>query len=134
MRLPAVFLLAASGVLVARANAAESSATSAAGSVPLPFTLKQDGPEWWLASPEGRRFFSMGVCLVTRGASKESFDRENPGYGSWQHYTNDRAWADATLHRLKNWNFTTIGAWSHHGVLLKSSNMLVGLTPVLHVG
>jgi hypothetical protein len=76
----------------------------------------------------------VGVCVTTRGLAPESFDPENPGYAAWQHYPNDRAWADETLRRLKGWGFTTIGAWSHHQLLLQSSNMLMGLTPVLHVG
>lgn len=113
---------------------ADSSASDGNSRVHPPFTLRQTNSAWWLCSPEGGRFFSVGICLVTRGASRDGFDRENPGYASWQHYPDDRAWADETLHRLKSWNFTTIGAWSHHGVLLQSSNMLRGLTPVLHVG
>ncbi len=134
MRLPAVFLFAATGILVVPAPGADSSAMSGSGALQPPFTLRQTNSAWWLASPEGRRFFSVGVCLVTSGASRKAFDRENPGYASWQHYADDRAWADATLRRLKSWNFTTLGAWSHHGVLLQSSNMLGGLTPVLHAG
>ena len=134
MRLPAVFLFAATGMLVASAPAADSSALPGGVALPRAFTLRQTNSAWWLASPEGKAFFSVGVCLVTRGASREGFDRENPGYASWQHYANDPEWADATLRRLRSWNFTTIGAWSHHGVLLQSSNMLGGLTPVLHVG
>jgi len=99
-----------------------------------PFTLRRDGEQWWLHSPAGERFFSVGVCLVTRGASRDSFNPTNPGYASWQHYPSDAAWADATLKRLKEWRFDTIGAWSHHSNLLASPHMLRGLTPVLHVG
>src|SRR6185503_16716317 len=134
MRLPPIILLAASALFAMPALGADASALPVSGALQPPFTLRQTNSAWWLASPEGRPFFSVGVCLVTRGASRDAFDRENPSYASWQHYTDDRAWADATLHRLKSWNFTTIGAWSHHRVLLQSSNMLGGLTPVLHVG
>ena len=99
-----------------------------------PFTLQQSNSVWRLVSPEGRPFFSVGVCVTTRGTSREKIDADNPGYAAWQHYPNDRAWADATLSRLKGWGFTTVGAWSDHKTLLQSSNMLAGLTPVLHVG
>jgi hypothetical protein len=99
-----------------------------------PFTLQQSNSIWRLVSPEGRPFFSVGVCVATRGAAREHFDLENPSYAAWQHYPDDRAWADATLRRLRQWGFTTIGAWSDHKLLLQSSNMLAGLTPVLHVG
>jgi len=135
MRLPAIFHFAATmAIFAAPAHEADSAEVVPAATTRPPFTLRQTNSSWWLASPEGRPFFSVGVCLVTRGASRDGFDRENPGYASWQHYADDRAWADATLRRLKSWSFTTIGAWSHHGVLLNSSNMLGGLTPVLHVG
>ena len=100
----------------------------------LPFTLQQSNSVWRLVSPEGRPFFSVGVCVTTRGMERDKFDSENPGYAAWQHYPNDAAWADTTLRRLKQWGFTTVGAWSDHKVLLQSSNMLAGLTPVLHVG
>ncbi len=99
-----------------------------------PFALQTSNSVWRLVSPEGRPFFSMGVCVATRGTSREHFDSENPGYAAWQHYPDDRAWADTTLRRLRQWGFTTVGAWSEHRLLLQSSNMLAGLAPVLHVG
>lgn len=99
-----------------------------------PFVLQQTNSAWLLVSPVGQPFFSVGVCVTTRGATRESFDAENPGYAAWRHYPNDAAWADTTLRRLKAWKFTTIGAWSDHQLLLPSSNMVAGLTPVLHVG
>jgi hypothetical protein len=99
-----------------------------------PFSLHQSNSTWWLVSPEGKPFFSVGVCVTTRGASRENFDPENPGYAAWQYYPNDTAWADATLQRLQQWGFTTVGAWSDHKLLLQSSNMLAGLMPVLHIG
>ena len=109
-------------------------AFSAASSNAPPFTLSRDGNQWWLRSPDGQPFFSVGVCFVTRGASRESFNPTNPGYAAWQHYQNNAAWADTTLKRLRQWRFETIGAWSHHSNLAASPYMLRGLTPVLHVG
>lgn len=99
-----------------------------------PFSLKQEAGKWWLVSPQGDPFFSKGVCLVTRGASREAWDPENPGYASWRYHDDDTAWAEETLRRLNLWTFTTIGAWSDHDILLKSRYMLRGLTPVLHMG
>jgi len=128
-RLP--YFIAAAG-LVLTLGAFPGRANSAA--VHPPFVLQQSNSIWRLASPEGKPFFSVGVCVTTRGATREHFDSENPGYAAWQHYPDDRAWADATLRRLKQWGFTTVGAWSEHTTLLKSSNMLAGLTPVLHIG
>ena len=45
-----------------------------------PFSIEKEGPFWWIRSPEGRKFFSRGVCCVDQGASRESFDPENPSY------------------------------------------------------
>ena len=123
------FLLGATVSLLASGAGA-----SAASSNTPPFTLSRDGTQWWLRSPDGQPFFAVGVCLVTRGASRESFNPTNPGYAAWQHYPSDAAWADATLKRLREWRFETIGAWSHHSNLIGSPHMLRGLTPVLHVG
>jgi hypothetical protein len=99
-----------------------------------PFSLQRSNSTWRLVSPEDSPFFSVGVCVVTRGASRDELDPENPGYAAWQHYSNDRTWADTTLQRLRQWGFTTVGAWSDHKTLLGSSNMLTGLTPILHIG
>jgi hypothetical protein len=113
---------------------APHSAFAAVSNAP-PFTLSRDGDQWWLRSPDGQRFFSVGVCVVTPGAVvRESFNPTNPGYAAWQHHPSDSAWADATLKRLREWRFDTIGAWSHHNNLITSPHMLRGLTPVLHVG
>jgi len=126
----------ASPALLASAFLALTAMRPLAGSVSnsRPFALVQSNSMWRLTTPQGRPFFSVGVCVTTRGTSRETFDPENPGYAAWQHYSNDASWADATLQRLKSWGFTTIGAWSDHKTLLHSSNMLAGLTPVLHVG
>src|SRR5262249_31886327 len=62
------------------------------------------------------------------------FDPENPSYAAWQHYPDDRTWAEAALRRLKSWGFTTIGAWSDHAVLMQADERLPCLTPVLHIG
>ncbi len=108
--------------------------TAPATEPPPPFRLVETNSHWWLAAPSGERFISKGVAVVTRGAKREEFDPENPGYASWQHYRTDDEWADTTLARLRDWGFTTVGGWSHDRILLKSTNMLGGLTPVLHVG
>jgi len=109
-------------------------AHSAGSSDRPPFALRQTDSLWWLVSPEGRRFFSRGVCVVTRGLSREAFDPENPGYAAWQHYADDRAWADATLRRLLDWGFTTIGGWSDLEPLRQSPYGTLSETAVLHIG
>lgn len=103
-------------------------------SVPPSFSIAvQDGVSW-LATPEGRRFFSRSVCVVTPGLSQDSYDLENPAYAAWQHYPDTNAWAAATSRRLKSWGFTTLGAWSDVGALRPFSDDGLFLTPVLHMG
>src|SRR5215471_11516923 len=75
----------------------------------LPFSIQQQDKKTWLVKPNGEKFFSLGVCCVNQGALREEFDSANPGYAAWQHYPDSNVWAKATLQRLKNWGFTTVG-------------------------
>ncbi len=104
------------GVSVARlalgggfgAHAAEGEALA-----PTPaFSIQKPEEAFWLVSPKGHRFFSLGVCCVNQGVSPGEFDAANPGYDAWQHYAGSNQWANATQRRLKAWGFTTIGRWS----------------------
>jgi hypothetical protein len=97
-------------------------------------SLQQHEAGWWLVAPDGRRFFSLGMCGVSQGTPQASFDLENPSYGAWQHHATPNAWADATLRRLKSWGMTTVGAWSDFDTLRQSSEQTLHLTPVLHIG
>lgn len=108
-------------------------ATAASGAR-LPFSIQRQDAGWWLASPEGRRFFSLGVCCVQQGASPQSFDPDNPGYAAWRQYDTPVAWADANLRRIKSWGFTTIGGWGDFETLRKSPDQTLYFTPVLHIG
>jgi hypothetical protein len=98
------------------------------------FSIRQQDTGWWLVSPRGQRFFSLGVCCVNQGFSRQAFDPENPGYAAWQHYQDAGSWADATATRLKAWGFTTLGAWSDHRTLGQAKEMTLWLTPILHIG
>ncbi|HZO85494.1 MAG TPA: hypothetical protein VFC26_09785 [Verrucomicrobiae bacterium] len=99
-----------------------------------PFTILRSGERFSLMDPNGQPFFSLGVCVVTQGDSRENFDPENPPYAAWQQYARPEAWADATLRRLADWKFTTVGGWSDYKTLRNSTNMLRAFTPVLHIG
>jgi hypothetical protein len=99
-----------------------------------PFALRESAGRWQLISPQGRPFFSRGVCMVTPGTSHEEYDGENPSYAYWKTHRTEQAWADVTLKRLHDWRFTTIGAWSETNLLQTSPHALPVLTPVLHLG
>ena len=72
--------------------------------------------------------------MVNQGASREKFSSTNPGYAAFQHYENSNRWAEATLQRLKSWNFTTVGGWSDYPALQQCRDADVAFIPVLAVG
>jgi hypothetical protein len=109
-------------------GAAEGASTNRA------FSIQQHGENAWFVRPNGERFFSLGVCVVSQGASREEFDPANPGYAAWQHYVDSNLWTRATLKRLKAWNFTTIGGWSDFQVLKHCNDPDIAFAPVLHIG
>jgi hypothetical protein len=100
----------------------------------LGFSIRQQGKTAWLVRPNGERFFSLGVCVVSQGASPKEFNAANPGYAAWQHYADSNQWAHATLKRLKDWGFTTVGGWSDFQVLRDCGDQDVAFAPVLHIG
>jgi len=86
------------------------------------FSIQREGENWWLADRERfKRFFSLGVCSVTRGLSATEFDPENPGLCGLATLQRTVGLADASLKRLKGWGFTTLGAWSDHETLKRST-------------
>lgn len=99
-----------------------------------PFFIQQRGGISWLTKPNGERFFSLGVCVVNQGASRERFNPTNPSYAAFQHYENSNRWAEATLKRLKSWKFTTAGGWSDFRSLQQCRDADVAFMPVLAVG
>ena len=57
-----------------------------AGKAPFssaPFTIQKQDGIWWLTSPEGRRCFSFGVCVVGMGASRGELNLTNLGYAAF---------------------------------------------------
>src|ERR1700744_1578691 len=86
--------------LCSLASSPESTHSLAAGP---PFTIERRGDAWWLGSPQGKPFFSQGVCAVSPGTARSSFDPDNPGYAAWQHYASPDLWAQEVLHRLTAW-------------------------------
>jgi hypothetical protein len=98
------------------------------------FSVCHTGDRWRLTSPEGRQFFSLGVCVLDQGTSRDRYDEARPAYGAWKHYETPTHWADASLKRLKTWKFTTVGGWSDVATLGASAEQSLYLTPVLQLG
>jgi hypothetical protein len=99
-----------------------------------PFSIQQQGETFWLAKPDGERFFSLGVCVVNQGASRDRDNSTNPAYAAFEHYENSNRWAEATLKRLQSWRFTTVGGWSDYAALQQCPQADVAFIPVLAVG
>ena len=99
-----------------------------------PFSIQEREGISWLTRPNGQHFFSLGVCCVNQGASREKFSLTNPGYAAFQHYENSNRWAEATWQRLKSWKFTTVGGWSDYPALEQCRDADVAFIPMLAIG
>jgi hypothetical protein len=99
-----------------------------------PYAVRHDGARWSLVSPDGKPFFSLGVCVLAQGPARDAYKNDNPAYASWRYYDEPVDWADASLRRLKSWQFTTVGGWSDYETLMRSQEMTLGIMPVLHLG
>jgi hypothetical protein len=72
---------------------------------------------WWLIDPDGQPFLYRGVCAVNR-AGAQGGRRAVPGpyaqvvdarYG---YPDNPQRFVEATLQRLRAWNFNALGSWT----------------------
>src|SRR5262249_30674385 len=87
------------------------------------YRVEQRQNVWRLIAPNGKAYFSRGVCCVNMGIERPQYDAAKPGYAAWQQYDDPVSWADATLRRLRSWGFTTIGGWSDYASLRRSRQM-----------
>lgn len=76
------------------------------------YRVEQRDGVWWFVAPDGKPFFSNGVNAVDIGTTRERYRPSHPAYAAFRYYATTDAWADATLARLRSWNFNTIGGWS----------------------
>ncbi len=68
---------------------------------------------WWIIDPEGYAFISKGVNHISWSADHAP----SLGYSPYERVTKQKygeidKWASASIKRLWEWNFNTIGAWS----------------------
>lgn len=88
----------------------------------------EDNGVWWLLTPGGERFFSVGVNVVTGGSEDREF-RGRTWYSWPSFYPRFDLWLLATRVRLRDWGFNTAGGWSQHPQELK-----IPVTPELDLG
>ncbi len=93
------------------------------------YQVAEQNGVWRFVSPEGKRFWSLGVCCVNQGIKKAEEDPLNPAYASYRYYADTGAWAKETLARFRSWGVNTVGAWSDHEALRSE----LAQTPVLHL-
>jgi hypothetical protein len=90
-------------------------------------TSKEQGV-WWFVTPQGKRFFSVGVNVVTGGSEDRHF-RGRTWYSWASSYPSFEMWLLATRVRLRDWGFNSAGGWSLHPEELRLPS-----TPELDLG
>ncbi len=85
------------------------------------FHVQQINGIWWLITPDGNGFLSKGINDVGMGANFSP----KLGYSPYKRaceakYGSADKWAAATVKRMWEWNFNTVGAWSGREVYRQS--------------
>ena len=129
-----ISLLLAVGSFVIRTAVAAPKAPAANPSSPVAatrfFRVTQEKGVSHFVAPDGKPFFSLGVCGVDQGATAEKYSWSKPEYAAFRSYPNARAWGDTAMARLRSWNFNTVGGWSAAEV----QDGMMPYTVVLHLG
>lgn len=77
------------------------------------FRTHHDGERWWLVTPDGGAFLSLGVCVVnSMGDVQKDTDRRPYHENVLQKRGSVEGWASATRDRFKEWGLNTLGNWS----------------------
>ncbi len=85
---------------------------------------------WWLVTPEGHPFYSLGVNATGPRGEASQVDGRRPYEESVRAlYPDMEAWADEATRRLRSWGLNTAGAWSDNGLL----GPRMAYTPILYL-
>lgn len=81
------------------------------------FHTQNINDRWWIVTPEGNVFWSIGMYCVRMGGIPET----GSGRRAYQEsclkkYGNEQEWAKATRMQLYKWGFNTIGDWSAESI------------------
>jgi hypothetical protein len=76
------------------------------------FRTEKIGDRWWLVTPEGHPFFSVGVNALRISGTPTQAGVEHYREAALAKYGTEGAWADAQYQRCLQWGFSTVGAWS----------------------
>jgi hypothetical protein len=84
------------------------------------FRTHYDGQRWWLVTPEGGAFLSLGVCVVNPDGDVERGTNIRPYHENvLRKHGSVEQWIATTRGRLKEWGLNTLGGWS--GTELRST-------------
>lgn len=72
------------------------------------FTVEKLGTQWWLCTPEGNGFFMQGVYAIAASTNKTLDQAAKAKYGD----SNGPLWTEATLRRIKSWEFNALGIYA----------------------
>jgi len=74
---------------------------------------------WWLRDPQGKPFWSFGVCCVNPGIDWKNYNPKNRSYSAFQLTPNGSTWANQTVDQLRGWGFNSLAGWSDSELLPK---------------
>ncbi|PIQ89473.1 MAG: hypothetical protein COV72_02910 [Candidatus Omnitrophica bacterium CG11_big_fil_rev_8_21_14_0_20_42_13] len=81
------------------------------------FHTEEINGKWWIITPEGNAFWSIGMyCVRISGIPEEGAKKRPYKEASLAKYGSEGEWAKITKLRLKNWGFNTIGDWSSESI------------------
>ena len=77
------------------------------------FRTHNDGARWWLVTPDGHPFLSIGVCAVRESGHRARVLNYSPYERNVKRmYGTVARWCEVTRERLRSWGFNSLGAWS----------------------
>lgn len=81
------------------------------------FRTQFDGKRWWLVTPDGHAFLSIGSCCVQSAGSYIKGTSEYPYKDNvLKKHGSIKAWAKVARERMRKWEFNTMACWSGHAV------------------
>ena len=69
--------------------------------------------------PNGKPFWSFGVCCTDLGQGPKEYKESNPGFAAHRLYRDDKAFVQDTQSRLRRWQFNSLGGWSDYELFKK---------------
>jgi hypothetical protein len=93
------------------------------------FRVEKLCERWWLVTPDGHPFYSVGVNSLGYGGNvgqTTGSDLYRDNLDSL--YESEEAWADITSLRLRSWGFNTAASWSDNHLFADSMAFTVNLS------